>query len=322
MISHNMEQPKVSIIVPCYNSEAFLAETLQSCINQLYPNIEVVVVDDGSTDGSLQIARQWEARYTNIHVYAQPNSGACRARNLAMEKCTGDYVMYLDADDIISVEKISSQMELLAGEPISTIATCAWDRFFNSLEDATFPRLMVYKDYETTIELIEDLLNGGMFGVSCYLVHRDILKQAGSWNEDLTINTDGEYFIRVLLCAQKVKYSSIGKLFYRSNMPNSMSRRKASEQKGKLLLHSYVLIQNHLAAHDMLSIRNKLGLVREFQSTAYQYSKYAEIVSKAHTNAKQLNKGNICPVVGGKLFRLLCMMFGFWNVLRLKNLLK
>ena len=317
-----MEQPKVSIIIPCYNSEAFLGETLQSCINQLYPTVEIVVVDDGSTDGSLRIARQWESRHSSIHVYAQPNSGVCRARNFALEKCTGDYIMYLDADDLITSDKISSQMELLTCQPLTTIATCAWGRFYTLPEDATFPHLMLYKDYEIATGLIEDLLNGGMFGVSCYLVHRDILKRAGNWNEQLTINTDGEYFIRVLLCAKKIKFSPNGKLFYRSNLPNSMSRKKATELKGKSLLHSYILMQKHLVEHGMLSVSAKLGLIREFQSTAYQYSKYADIVSKSHTAAKQLSKSNISPAVGGNLFKLMCRMFGFWNILRLKSLLK
>ena len=317
-----MTQPKVSILVPCYNSETYLHDTLQSCMNQRYPNIEVIVVDDGSTDSSLQIAREWETRYENIHVYEQSNSGVCKARNLAFEKCTGDYIMYLDADDLISEDKISSQMDLLLGEPLSTVATCPWDRFYSSIEEAKFNKLPVYKDYESSVYLIEDLLNGGMFGLSCYLVHRSILLQAGKWNEKLTINTDGEYFIRVLVHSGKIKFSPIGRLFYRSNLPNSISHRKTTEQKGKSLLHSYVLTSEYLGSYNMLSNKNKKGLVRSFQSTAYQYVQYSAIVSEAYTMTKQLSKKNISPTIGGKAFRYLCQIFGFWNMLHFRSLLK
>lgn len=108
-----MKQPLVSILIPCYNSESFLAETLACCVNQTYPNIEVVVVDDGSSDGSLQIAKSWESRHENIHVYSQLNRGAASARNLAFKKSKGDYIMYLDADDLISLNKIEDQIKTI-----------------------------------------------------------------------------------------------------------------------------------------------------------------------------------------------------------------
>ena len=110
-----MNNPLVSILIPCYNSEAYLAETLKCCVNQTYPNIEVVVVDDGSTDGSLKIAHQWKGVHENICVYSQQNLGAASARNFAFEKSRGEYIMYLDADDLISLNKVEKQVESLEG---------------------------------------------------------------------------------------------------------------------------------------------------------------------------------------------------------------
>ena len=78
-----LEMKKVSILIPCYNSEKFLEETLQCCIKQQYSNIEVIIVDDGSTDLSAKIAEEWANKYDFIHFYRQTNLGACRARNLA-----------------------------------------------------------------------------------------------------------------------------------------------------------------------------------------------------------------------------------------------
>lgn len=93
--------PKVSILIPCYNSERFVAETLDSCLAQTYRNIEIIVVDDGSTDNSFAIAKSFESNI--IKVYRQDNSGACAARNYAFRKSSGEYIVYLDADDILLI---------------------------------------------------------------------------------------------------------------------------------------------------------------------------------------------------------------------------
>lgn len=125
-----MPTSKVSILIPLYNSSQFVDETIEDCLNQTYENIEIIIVDDGSTDGSLSKALKWSNQCDKIKVYQISNSGACHARNLAFEKSTGEYIMYLDADDKLSPNKISAQMELLKNEDINSISTCKWKRFF------------------------------------------------------------------------------------------------------------------------------------------------------------------------------------------------
>lgn len=317
-----MEHPKVSILIPCYNSERFIAETLKSCIEQDYDNVEIIVVDDGSSDKSFAIAREWATRYSSISVYCQPNKGVCRARNLAFEKSSGEYIMYLDADDIISRDKISHQIKLLSGESFDTIATCKWDRFYSDISDATFPELIVYRDYNNSLELIEDLLNGGMLGVSCYLTHRSIIEKAGMWNEKLIINTDGEYFFRVLANAGKIIYCRQGALYYRSSVTNSISRRKPTAEKGESLLLSYILTYKYLAEHGMLTLRAKQGLARAFQSVAYQYCSYSDIVLAACQQIDRLHVKRLPVFIGGRTFRILCRLLGFWNMLKIKSLIR
>lgn len=312
---------KVSILIPCYNSERFIDDTLQSCIQQQYPNIEIIIVDDGSTDKSVEIARKWTNKYNNIHLYIQSNSGVCRARNLAFEKSTGDYIMYLDADDLISPDLISSQIKLLEKNIDNVIVTSSWGRFYTSIEDFRIEQQPAYKNYNTSIELIEDLLNGSMFGLTCYLTPRSIINNAGIWNEKLTINTDGEFFIRVLANANIIKFSPHGKLYYRSNNPNSISRRRPTESKGNSLLLSYKLILNYLKDKNMLTDRVKIGLKKSFQSIAYQYISYDNIVNEARKQAAILHIKRTIPNIGGFTFRLICHLIGFWNALYIKKLL-
>ncbi|MBP5322508.1 MAG: glycosyltransferase [Bacteroidaceae bacterium] len=101
--------PLVSILVPCYNSGSFLSEAIESCIQQSYSNWELVIVDDGSSDNSLLVAKQYENE--RIHVFTQPNSGACVARNKALSLAKGEFIKFLDADDILAKDCLKEQVQ-------------------------------------------------------------------------------------------------------------------------------------------------------------------------------------------------------------------
>ena len=102
--------PLVSIIIPCFNCEKWVAQAVESCINQTYPNIEVIVVDDGSTDKSVEVLRQFLPR---IRLETGPNRGGNAARNTAFKLSMGEYIQYLDADDYLEPDKISRQVQFL-----------------------------------------------------------------------------------------------------------------------------------------------------------------------------------------------------------------
>ena len=104
-------QPLVSILIPAYNSEAWLAETIQSALSQTWKKTEIIVVDDGSSDRTVEVAKQFESR--GVQLLIQSNQGASAARNTAFTASKGDYIQWLDADDQLHPEKISSQMAVL-----------------------------------------------------------------------------------------------------------------------------------------------------------------------------------------------------------------
>lgn len=107
----------VSVIVPCYNMSAFLEETLQSVCASDYPNFEVLVIDDGSTDDSLARAQSFASRDPRVRVLTQPNSGVCAARNLGLQQARGVYVLPVDADDLISPRFISQAVAAMDANP-------------------------------------------------------------------------------------------------------------------------------------------------------------------------------------------------------------
>ncbi|HZX58320.1 MAG TPA: glycosyltransferase family A protein, partial [Mucilaginibacter sp.] len=109
-----MDQPLVSIIIPVYNSEKHLAETISSALEQTWPNKEIIIVDDGSADNSLAIAKSFASE--NVKVFHQPNKGASAARNKGIQEAKGDYIQFLDADDLLMPNKIAAQVKQLAGK--------------------------------------------------------------------------------------------------------------------------------------------------------------------------------------------------------------
>ena len=119
--------PLVSILIPCFNNEAFVGEAIESALSQTYSNIEVIVVDDGSTDQSLDIIKSFEKK---IKWLSGPNRGACAARNAALKLSQGQFIQFLDADDLIDKQKISKQIVKLTTKDID-ISFCQAD-YFNS----------------------------------------------------------------------------------------------------------------------------------------------------------------------------------------------
>ena len=109
----------VSIVIPCYNSEVYVSESIESAINQTYKNCEVIVVNDGSTDSSLQIINSYRDR---IKIIDQANQGGCSARNRGLDFACGEFVQFLDADDILSPECIEKKL-LEPAEPSSVVCS-------------------------------------------------------------------------------------------------------------------------------------------------------------------------------------------------------
>lgn len=104
----------VSILIAAYNAEQWLSEAVESALEQTYPHLEVVVVDDGSTDGTLAVARRYEASHASVvRVIAQENAGACAARNRALAEAHGEFIKFLDADDVLTPGAVAVQLEYL-----------------------------------------------------------------------------------------------------------------------------------------------------------------------------------------------------------------
>lgn len=117
--------PLVSVIIPCLNGEIFVGNAIESALAQTYANVEVIVIDDGSTDDSLEIIRSFGDR---IRWESTPSRGACAARNRGLELACGDLIQFLDADDLLHTEKLSVMVPLAIKEGVGHFVVCDWDR--------------------------------------------------------------------------------------------------------------------------------------------------------------------------------------------------
>jgi glycosyltransferase involved in cell wall biosynthesis len=240
-------KPLVSILVPAYNAEAWIEETLNSALRQTWSPKEIVVVDDGSTDKTLSMAQKFSNK--GVRVLSQKNRGASAARNHAFSACHGDYIQWLDADDILAPDKIARQMEFaVSSGNKSLLLSSEWGRFLYRAKRAEFTPTELWNDLSPLEWLIHKMSKNIWMQPGSWLVSRELTEAAGPWDVRLTFDDDGEYFCRVLLKSQGVKFIRGAKIFYRVNNPASLSSFDHSDKKREsvwlsIRLHIKYLLQ-------------------------------------------------------------------------------
>lgn len=306
-----MNNPLVSILIPVYNAENYVAEAIESALNQTYKNIEIIIVDDGSTDKSWEIIESYRKKYPNIiKTYQQENKGACAARNKAFELSSGQYIQYLDADDLLAENKIEEQTILFKkfGNNNKIITSCSWVRFKNNPKDAKIDRQYIDKDYDNPIDWLIDSWRGkGMGQTNIWLIPRDIIDAVGKWNEQLKKNQDGEFFCRVLLKSNKIIYSNNSIVYYRDT-ENSITN-IFSYETSEHTLKSYELYCDYLSRYlDQKKVR--LALATNFSSFySYVYPHYPDLLARAEKKINELGFKSF-PLNGGRNFKLLSSLIG------------
>jgi glycosyltransferase involved in cell wall biosynthesis len=308
----------VSVIIPCYNSEAFIERTIRSVIEQTYQYIEIIAVDDGSKDRTCVVLNKLKNRFNFLQIYYQENKGACAARNFGFRNSCGKYILYLDADDIIDFNNLKHQVNQLENSEPDTISMGSWDRFTERIEDASFPIRLLDKDWDKPIDWLVNAWEGkGMAQTSVWLTPRHLIEKAGPWDERLKVNQDGEFFSRVLLQAKAIKFCPGAKVYYRSEWGNTVSK-ILNEDKASSLLLSYRLYKENILPHeDSMRVRNALML--NFLSFIYRFNgKYPELANQAREEIKALGFNKL-PTYGGRHFQKLARIIGLEGALKLRK---
>jgi glycosyltransferase involved in cell wall biosynthesis len=242
--------PKVSIIIPTYCRAHIISETLESVIAQTYTNWECIVVDDGSNDHTVEVVGDYLKKDSRFKYYVRPVErikGASTCRNIGLENAVGEFIQFLDSDDLISSNKLAEQIKLLKDCPENVIATCKWGRFKSNINDSTiFENLKTYDNFQDMLCFLDALaVSKGYFPPNSYLIKTSIIKKVGLWNEHLSINDDGEFMMRIISNTDKIYFASNAIAYYRwtesSNLSNFNNIQKVDDA-----INSWKLVDAYL----------------------------------------------------------------------------
>jgi glycosyltransferase involved in cell wall biosynthesis len=233
-------KPLVSILIPACNAEELIGHTLQSAISQTWGRTEIIVVDDGSKDRTVEVARRFASK--QVSVVSVPNQGAAAARNHALKLSQGDYIQWLDADDLLAPEKIERQLAALREvDGRRTLLSSPWAFFFYRTSRARFVRNSLWEDLKPAEWLLRKMGENLHMQTATWLTSRELADAAGPWDTRLLSDDDGEYFCRVLLASEGTRFVPEARMFYRVSPSNRLSFIGASDKKKDAMIVSMKL---------------------------------------------------------------------------------
>ncbi len=203
-----MQEISISVIMPTYNSSGYIIRTMDTIYQQTRLPDEVIIVDDGSEDNTVKIVQNYIDRHKdvikNIKIFTQKNQGAAAARNYCIKNVTSEWVAFLDSDDIWDKRKLEAVERVIVEHPEITVI--AHDEYAVNEKDLSDRKLCeLHKNYNPREDLFLQLYRGNFLSTSCMTIRKDILEQAGGFDDSLRSAQDYDLWIRV---------GKYGKLYY------------------------------------------------------------------------------------------------------------
>ncbi|NVN94417.1 MAG: glycosyltransferase family 2 protein [Bacteroidetes bacterium] len=250
---------KVSVIIPCYNQAHFLPETLNSILNQKYSDWECIIVNDGSPDNTEEIALEWISKDKRFKYLKKENGGLSSARNIGLREAKGNFIQFLDSDDVIDSKKFEIQIKALQGTSENALSI---SDYFSSLENdllSPHPKRYMSPCFSTNF-FLNELISNWEIKLSipphCFLFKSDLFKKNNIFfNETLPNHEDWECWMNIFALKPEVKYINLKLVTYRIQSGGMCSNKalmkigylRAIEiQKSKFVRNSieYLLLAN------------------------------------------------------------------------------
>ena len=187
--------------MPAYNARPYIEDAIRSVLNQDYPNIELVVVDDGSQDGTPEAAEQFDSR---VKVLRQKNAGPAAARNRGIAAASGDFIAFLDADDVWLPGKVSLQVQYLQDHPAAGVVFGGFLRWY-AQTNGSFLTAPTPVNLDSPLRLVpeqsgwiyKDMLLASVICIITAMIRRSVIKTVGSFDESLKTGEDYDFWLRV-----------------------------------------------------------------------------------------------------------------------------
>ena len=261
----------VSILIPAYNSARWLRDSVSSALAQTWARKEVIIVDDGSKDNTLALARTFESPI--VKVVAQQNIGAPDARNTALSYAQGDYIQWLDADDVLHPQKIEAQLKGADdGQRSLTLLTSSWGKFFFRTSAASFRPDALWHDHTPVDWIVTRFTENVWMNPAGWLVSRRLADLAGTWDSRLAKSgdDDGEYICRVAAASDRVKFVEEARCYYRIGTAGSLNW---NMETGDAVLE-LLLLSLHLATKTLIAKEDSERTRRAARSHLQTFSSY------------------------------------------------
>ncbi len=308
----------VSILIPAYNAERWIAGTIESALAQTWPAKEIIVVDDGSADRTLAVARSFGDR--GVQVITQANRGAAAARNTALRAARGAWIQFLDADDLLNPRKIEQQLQgAEPGTQSRVLLTCRWGRFFKRPEQARFAPDTLWQDRSPADWIVTKFNDNRFMFPASWLVSRRLVDAAGPWNEALSLDDDGEYMCRLVAASRQVRFMPQAECYYRIGNTGSLSSQRSDRALQSGFTSMRLCIERLLALED--SERTRHACVRLLQDNlTHFYPEQADLVDQCRRLARKLG-GDLTPPGERFHFMLFRGIFGWRRAKLLRSAL-
>jgi glycosyltransferase involved in cell wall biosynthesis len=316
--------PAVSIIIPAYNAARWIDETLQSVLAQTWENKEIILIDDGSTDET--VARAKRHQTSILKIISQANQGPGRARNRGFQESKGDYIQYLDHDDLLSPEKLESQINTLLENPARIVGVTAAVYFMDGqhpdsgLREDGWPMISTDDPLNWLIDLFGPDGPFSMVPPGCWLTPRILIEEAGPWDERPTPDDDGEFFTRIITRSSGIRRSESGTFYFRKHPGGkSLSGLRTEELHWGALRSTERKAQEVLARSEAPRARRALANLFMVRAVA-SYPFYPEITSIAIKRAAELGGASYFPPFPTWRGELMSRLVG-WKLTRRASIL-
>lgn len=220
---------KISVIIPVYNCEKYLADCLDSVLNQTYQNFEIILVDDGSTDASGKICDQYAAEHERIRVVHQENHGVSHARNVGLSLITGDAVSFIDSDDTLELDMYELLVRVMK-EHDADISHCGYKHIVRDEVRLVHDTKRIV--CQNTLEALEYFVSGRLFGGGLWTkLFRSSLISDMKFREDLKINEDVLFNFEAFSKSRKTVFADYALYNYVARFGTSAVFRTPDEKK-------------------------------------------------------------------------------------------
>ncbi len=309
--------PLVTIIITCYNSEKYIHQNVMSVLQQTYGQLEVIVVNDGSTDQSRTILEAFnDPRLRIIH---QENHGCNHARNQGFKLSQGDYLMFLDSDDLLHPSKIEEQVRIVEKQTTDVLISGAWLSFETSVEETTFSQNPLFRNFNDPIEyILTAWKTNSMIQPGVWLISRKLMEHAGLWNEELRSDDDGDFIIRLLCKASCVLYSEKSILYYRAKHAGSQSAQSSAKHMNSR--YKAAVLQTQFLLQHENSTRTRKVVADRWMFRAYELMLYSvPLGRKARSNSIRFGHSTVI-LPETKIVRILKNIIGLTYARRIQGL--